>query len=599
MAMVYHRLFLCLLIVSLFSCAFGADDFSSFIQAGDAARQQNAYQLALQNYRNAFKQASSPTDQGIAAGKQAEVYADDLSDFDSARERAEAALKLKDSAPVSTVIALRVLAKCQMRDQQWPGAIKTLETARRLHDVDWMQPTLTLMLGDCYRLSHDFQASLKAYRELESHKQASRRDRAVAFLNQGLVYRYGLKQTQKATSMFAKATELDKGLVAEVTKHLPNSKPATRPLLLAHYMPWFTAKPFSPQWGWHWTMNHFRSDVQEQGRRAIASHYYPLIGPYDSGDPHVLEYHLLLMKLAGIDGVIVDWYGLTDFRDYAQLHRNTEALVRQLRRTGMQCVVCYEDQTIAALVKAKRLDASDRIKHAINEINWLVQNWMAIDEYVRIDKKPVLLSFGHAGLSEQEWVECFKQTDQPIAYFSQHVRRAPAVGGFDWPVPKEGLQQVDRFFQHSKAWQSSIPVVFPRFHDIYQQANVGESYGSIADKNGQTMRETMRRSLALKSRIVQIATWNDWGEGTQVEPSEEFGYRDLELIQLRRFQNKSNQTGPTPADLRMPGEILKLRRAGKVAPERIERVVTHIVSGDLPRARSALASMAQQPKDVN
>jgi hypothetical protein len=78
-----------------------------------------------------------------------------------------------------------------------------------------------------------------------------------------------------------------------------------RPQFLVHYMPWFESKPVSGAWGWHWTMNHFdpeRSDPT--GRRDVASHHYPLIGPYDSADPDVLEYHTLLMRVAGIDGVI-------------------------------------------------------------------------------------------------------------------------------------------------------------------------------------------------------------------------------------------------------------------------------------------------------
>src|SRR3954469_23454004 len=84
--------------------------------------------------------------------------------------------------------------------------------------------------------------------------------------------------------------------------------------LLVHYMPWFVAQPYSPTWGWHWTMNHYNPDSMDgSGRREIASWYYPQIGPYDSLDPVVLEYHVLLMKLAGIDGVIVDWYGSDNY----------------------------------------------------------------------------------------------------------------------------------------------------------------------------------------------------------------------------------------------------------------------------------------------
>ena len=98
----------------------------------------------------------------------------------------------------------------------------------------------------------------------------------------------------------------------------------TSPLLMVHYMPWFQARPIRDYWGWHWTMNHFNpDDIDGAGRREIASHYYPLTGPYDSDDLDVLEYQALLMKLSGIDGIIVDWYGIEDFWDYGLINEST------------------------------------------------------------------------------------------------------------------------------------------------------------------------------------------------------------------------------------------------------------------------------------
>jgi hypothetical protein len=41
--------------------------------------------------------------------------------------------------------------------------------------------------------------------------------------------------------------------------------------------------------------------------KAIASHFHPLTGPYDSSNDALLEYQVMLMKLSRIDGVIVDW----------------------------------------------------------------------------------------------------------------------------------------------------------------------------------------------------------------------------------------------------------------------------------------------------
>ena len=88
-------------------------------------------------------------------------------------------------------------------------------------------------------------------------------------------------------------------------------------------MPWYASKSFSGQWGWHWTMGHFKPDnLGTEGKRELASHYTPLIGAYDSHDPDLLECQVLLMKFSGIRGVIIDWYGTENFRDYSTIHRN-------------------------------------------------------------------------------------------------------------------------------------------------------------------------------------------------------------------------------------------------------------------------------------
>jgi len=144
------------------------------------------------------------------------------------------------------------------------------------------------------------------------------------------------------------------------------------------------------------------------GRRKIAAHYYPEIGPYDSADDAVLEYQLLLMKLAGIDGVIVDWYGRTDHFDYALLHANTVKLAEYTQRLGLKFAVCYEDQTIPKLVAGGKVDSSAVVDHAVGEIKWLKKNWFSQDNYLQLDGLPVLLSFGNEGLTNPQWAQVFQ-----------------------------------------------------------------------------------------------------------------------------------------------------------------------------------------------
>lgn len=403
-----------------------------------------------------------------------------------------------------------------------------------------------------------------------------------------LVVQFWARQTAAATVWLLGVTLL---LATLASADEPEAR-AESQLLLAHYMPWFEAKPVSRSWGWHWTMNHFDPEKQTDGKREIASHFRPLIGPYDSSDVDVIEYHLLLMKLAGIDGVIVDWYGLTDFRDYAVLHRNTTRLLETAERLKMKFVICYEDQTIPALVADQRIAATERVAHAAKEIQWLGQYWFKSPSYVRLDGQPVLLSFGQTGLTDDEWSQCLKRAAVEVTYFSQHHRRAAAVGAFDWPVPSEALKAFERFQRDSRDWKHAIPVAFPRFVDIYAQAKVGPSYGRLDDNAGNSFRRMLELGLQSKAPLVQLATWNDWGEGTQIEPSHEFGYRDLETVQKLRFAGTTRSDPPKATDLRLPLQMLQQRRRAKntsdANSQRLNEIAEWLSSGRQAAARSQL-----------
>src|SRR5579872_1338449 len=113
--------------------------------------------------------------------------------------------------------------------------------------------------------------------------------------------------------------------------------------VFVHYMAWFEDKSTSGTglWGQHWTMANENPDViLANGRRQIASWFYPMIGPYASSDRDVIDYHLLLMKYAGIDGVIVDWYGIHNVADYPLIKQNTDSLFNRIPYAGLQFGIC-------------------------------------------------------------------------------------------------------------------------------------------------------------------------------------------------------------------------------------------------------------------
>src|SRR5882672_10972706 len=140
-------------------------------------------------------------------------------------------------------------------------------------------------------------------------------------------------------------------VISALAAVMPVAARADAKPVMVHYMPWFQAKPYSTSWGYHWTLGSSTYNPDQfyaNGQRKIASNYYPLIGPYDSLDPAVLEYHVLLMKLGGIDGVIADWYGQDNYYDYAINNQRTLALLNYTRKAGLKFSLCYEDATIQA-----------------------------------------------------------------------------------------------------------------------------------------------------------------------------------------------------------------------------------------------------------
>ena len=374
-----------------------------------------------------------------------------------------------------------------------------------------------------------------------------------------------------------------------------DEKVAVKPLIFVHYLPWFASRPTSKAFGWHWTMNHFDPSKMTKGRRQAASHYDPLIGLYDSSDANALECHALLMKMAGVDGVMIDWYGRDNYFDYAVLDRNTQKMIDAADKAGLQFAVMYEDRVVPKLISGGVLKEADADSHGHDMLLWMTQNWFSKPSYLKLEGRPVLTVFGPLYYKADDWKKMFEGLAPVPLLFSEYEPHAGAAGAFYWPSPEGGgkhsKEKLDAFYEHSKDWQLTIPCAYPRFDDIYEQAGVHPSYGSIKDRGGKTYQQTLERALSSGQPVVQIATWNDWGEGTQIEPSVEFGYRDLEVTQEMRRKYIDKGFKYKADDLRLPVQLYRLRRQpGLTAAEkaRLDGIAKLLFAGQTAEAAKQL-----------
>ena len=345
------------------------------------------------------------------------------------------------------------------------------------------------------------------------------------------------------------------------------------PFILVHYMPWFQAKPIRDDWGWHWTMDHYNPEkIDSTGRREIASHFYPLTGPYDSKDQNILEYQVLLMKLSGIDGVIVDWYGIEDFYDYALINESTNFLFEYIKKAKLLFCICYEDQTIKHMVDNNHFTKAEAIRHGQAVMCYMEQQWFCEESYVKLDNRPVLLTFGpQYFFNSSDWDMLFSVLNTPPHFFTLNNKLNPvATGAYPWPpmwksvngiLTQDALHEfLDSFYLESTDWEFVVGGAFSGFHDIYSQAGLGFTYGFLDSDSGRTLNETLQKSSDNKSDIIQIITWNDYGEGTNIEPTIEYGYQYLETIQRIKKTFIDSSHSYTSQNLLLPFRIYELRK---------------------------------------
>jgi Glycosyl hydrolase family 99 len=269
--------------------------------------------------------------------------------------------------------------------------------------------------------------------------------------------------------------------------------------IYVHLMPWFETP------GYHWDM--------------VGRHYNPQIGPYHSGDYKVIEYQLLLMKFAGIDGVIIDWPGRNAVnKDLPANAENTDQIIAQTAKFGMQFAVCFEDQYA--------VDTND----AINSMHWVRDHYFNQPNHIKENGVPALFVFGPQKIAAADWPAVLAATGvDPMFFTLWYNDKAGGArdGTFAW-LYSDALTGVGNYYNRPDQG-TKVSVLYPGFNAAY--GNGAPGWSIAYDLNGgDTLAATYNLSKGVGD-MVQIATWNDYTEGTMVEPTNERGYGSLTTLQ--------------------------------------------------------------------
>ena len=395
-------------------------------------------------------------------------------------------------------------------------------------------------------------------------------------------------------------------------------------IVVAHYFNWFKTPEISGRWrNWEWKGNgpqHNPELVLTNGRRDIASVYYPQIGPYDSSQSDVVEYHMLTALAAKVDGFFVDWYGIN-----SEEEKGFGTLLDAAARIGFKLCVCFEDKAMFGYGYNVRT-RDEAVRNAVSNLNYVLETHGAHPAYLRIDGVPVVINFSWSepadsvkpkadGFSAAEYGRILSEVRKkhPVYFvhdYHTHIRESYwDVSDNVYPWLDVNGEALDHFYSEARQRYRARQIrfvtslVYPGF-DNTGVWGWGDGPFVTPRRDGAFYSESWGRAISNNVRFVQIATWNDFGEGATIEPTLNYGYQYLELTekyaaQLKRLPSNGG------AGLSIPLAIYRERQALANMPfsdpgataetkSRMDRMMELFLNGRFQEAQS-VADPAKAP----
>ncbi len=260
---------------------------------------------------------------------------------------------------------------------------------------------------------------------------------------------------------------------------------SARPEVAIFYYPWWSTPARDGGWA-HWNQGGARPPA------SIAADFYPSRGPYSSADPQVVRAHMREMAALGVDTVVSSWWG-PGSPEAARL-----ALVTgEARRAGLAVAIHLEPwdgRTPASAAEAIR--------------NLAARGYS--DFYV----------YDSTTLPDAEWRVALAPLQDVRVFANTGLVGRAVAGGFD------GFYTYDVYVYDGTAFRRTCRAAHAL--KLACAPSVGPGYDAsratgdtrVQDREaGRRYDSLWRQASRAGPDVITITSYNEWHEGTQIEPA--------------------------------------------------------------------------------
>ena len=318
--------------------------------------------------------------------------------------------------------------------------------------------------------------------------------------------------------------------------------------VMTFYYPWYGV-PEGP--GGNGRTVHW-GQIDARNQDIAASTHYPTLGAYDSHDPAVIEQHCLWAKAARIDTFIVSWWGHGYYEDRAM-----PEILDACARHGMKACIYYE-----------RVPDPKTAQNAAHDIVRVLRKYGSHEAHLKADGKPVVFIYIRAlnDLGLTGWLEAVKAID------AGYEGGAVVVGDqFSYGAARvfDGVHTYntagslrDMSLDTLRTWAADTYPSWVRLADEadkistitvipgYDDTKIRTPGLAVERFHGESYRIQWEQAIAADPHWVLVTSFNEWHEGSEVEPSAEYASQYIELTGelAGRFKSSRRRAHPvTPA----------------------------------------------------
>ena len=259
----------------------------------------------------------------------------------------------------------------------------------------------------------------------------------------------------------------------------------------------------------------------------------PLIGEYNSSDLDTIRKHIRIAKSAGIDGFIVSW--CTDWCP----NENLGTILEAAKAEDFKVSIYFE-----SLSKEGRSEVPRTTTDLESMLTGFFRRYGNDSRYYRFDDRPVVFVFAVGMYPLDAWSRIFADLSamgyrgfyvgdtSDIAYLRSfdgiHLYTlgmfADLGNGYkalSLAIRSSGLLYPD--IPAGKLWAATI---MPGYDDrrIPERSSM-----YFAREDGNFYQQTFDAAMESNPDWIVIKSFNEWGENTQIEPSQRYGWKYIDL----------------------------------------------------------------------